>query len=93
MLLDADAVDWLAEMLATRPDEVEEAPEENRGTRRTARGAADSARCAARLGGGAGAPGGLVAVGYAGGRQGHLLAFIDAVPGPSRRWRGWWARR
>jgi hypothetical protein len=35
----------------------------------------------------------LVAVVYAGGRQGHLLGFIDAVPGPSRRWRGWWARR
>jgi hypothetical protein len=28
MLLDPDAVDWLAEMLATRPDEVEEAPPE-----------------------------------------------------------------
>jgi hypothetical protein len=35
----------------------------------------------------------LVAVVYASGRRGHLLAFIDAVPGPSRRWRGWWARR
>jgi hypothetical protein len=93
MLLDPDAVDWLAEMLATRPDEVEEAPRRDRGSRRLARGVADGAGCTAGLGGGAGAAGGTGGGGLRGGRQGHLLAFIDAVPGPSRRWRGWWARR
>jgi hypothetical protein len=81
MLLDADAVDWLAEMLATRPDEVEEAPAEIAGP-----GALPEALLTAldaRLASAAGLArrAALVAVGYASGRQGHLLAFIDAVPG------------
>jgi hypothetical protein len=93
MLLDPDAVDWLAEMLATRPDEVEEAPAEI-----AAPGALPEALLTAldaRLASAAGLArrAALVAVVYASGRRGHLLAFIDAVPGPSRRWRGWWARR
>lgn len=81
MLLDADAVDWLAEMLANRPDEVEEAPTEIAGP-----GALPEALLVAldaRLASAAGLArrAALVAVGYAGGRRGHLLAFIDAVPG------------
>ena len=81
MLLDPDAVDWLAEMLATRPDEVEEAPEEI-----AAPGALPEALLTAldaRLASAAGLArrAALVAVAYSGGRRGHLLAFIDAVPG------------
>jgi hypothetical protein len=81
MLLDPDAVDWLAEMLATRPDEVEEAPEEI-----AAPGALPEALLTAldaRLASAAGLArrAALVAVVYSGGRRGHLLAFIDAVPG------------
>jgi hypothetical protein len=81
MLLDADAVDWLAEMLTTRPDEVEEAPVEM-----SAPGALPDALLSAldaRLASAAGLArrASLVAVGYAGGRRGHLLAFVDAVPG------------
>jgi len=81
MLLDEAAVAWLAQMLATRPDEVEEAPSEI-----AAPGALPEALLTAldaRLASAAGLArrAALVAVGYAGGGQGHLLAFIDAVPG------------
>jgi hypothetical protein len=80
MILDPDAVDWLAEMLATRPDEVEEAPEVI-----APPGALPEALLTAldtRLASAAGLArrAALVAVGYAGDRQGHLLAFLDAVP-------------
>jgi hypothetical protein len=81
MLLDADAVDWLAEMLATRPDEVEEAPEEIAGP-----GALPEALLTAldaRLASAAGLArrAALVAVVMPAGGRGICLAFIDAVPG------------
>ena len=81
MVLDPDALDWLAEMLATRPEEVEEAPSDI-----SAPGALPEALLTAldaRLATAAGLArrAGLVAVGYGGGRRGHLLGFVDAVPG------------
>ncbi len=80
MLLDQEAVAWLAGMLATRPDEVEEAPEEI-----SAPGALPEALLTAldsRLASAAGLArrAALVAVAYSGGRRGHLMAFVDAVP-------------
>jgi len=80
MLLDTDAVAWLANMLAERPDEVEEAPEEIAapGDLPEALLTALDARLASAAGLARRAS--LVAVGYAGGRRGHLLAFVDAVP-------------
>jgi hypothetical protein len=79
-VLDPDAVDWLAEMLATRPDEVEEAPSELSapGALPEALLKALDARLASAVG--LARRAGLVAVVYGSGRRGHLLAFLDAVP-------------
>ncbi|MGP1357787.1 SseB family protein [Roseicyclus sp.] len=81
MLLDADALGWLAGMLATRPDEVEEAPAEiaaPRGLPERLLAALD-----ARLASAAGLArqAHLVAVVYTGGGRGHLLGFVDPAPG------------
>ncbi|WP_108259473.1 SseB family protein [Mangrovicoccus ximenensis] len=80
-LLGPEAVEWLNAQLQHRPEEGEARPSEVRspaglpepliegidGKLATAAGLADLAY--------------LVAVTYADGRRGHLLAFIDAVPG------------
>lgn len=80
-LLDADALDWLAGMLANSPDEVTETPDEIAppgglperllsaldGRLATAAGLARRAI--------------LVAVSYRGGARGHLRAFVDPLPG------------
>lgn len=81
MLLDGAAVAWLSDLLAERPSEVEEVPQEveaPRGLPETLLTALD-----ARLATAAGLAGTavLVAVRYAGGGRGHLLAVLDAVPG------------
>ncbi|MCU4652925.1 SseB family protein [Roseibacterium sp. SDUM158016] len=81
MILDAAALDWLAGMLAARPAEVEEAPREiapPAGLPEALLTALD-----ARLASAAGLAreAALVAVVYAGGGRGHLLAFLDVVPG------------
>jgi hypothetical protein len=81
MLLDADALAWLKNMLDRRPDEVEEAPREilpPTGLPERLLAALD-ARLASAAGLAAGAL--LVAVVYAGGGRGHLLAFVDSAPG------------
>lgn len=80
MLLDAAAVTWLAGLLSTRPDEVEEAPEQiaaPSGLPERLLTALD-----ARLASAAGlAPRAyLVSVSYSGGARGHLLAFVDPIP-------------
>jgi hypothetical protein len=81
MLLDEAAVTWLAQMLASRPDEVEEIPSEisSPGALPQALLTALDARLASAAGLARRAA--LVGVGYGGGRHGHLLAFIDALPG------------
>ncbi|MDG4647933.1 SseB family protein [Roseibacterium sp. SDUM158017] len=81
MLLDAEAIGWLAGMLERRPDEVEEAPEEiapPKGLPERLLTALD-ARLASAVG--LAAKAFLVGVTYSGGRRGHLLAFVEAMPG------------
>jgi hypothetical protein len=80
-LLDAEGLVWLADLLAHRPDEVQEVPREIEapaGLPETLLSALD-----ARLATTAGLAGtaALVGVRYAAGGRGHLLAFLDAVPG------------
>ncbi len=81
ILIPADAVDWLAGTLARRPAEVAERPEEI-----AAPGGVPEALLEAldaKLAAAAGlAPAAYLAqVRYAGGRPGHLLAFVDAAEG------------
>lgn len=81
MLLDAEALAWLSDLLARRPDAVEEVPQEIAapgGLPDTLISALD-----ARLATAAGLAKTAVLVGvrYAGGGRGHLLAFLGAVPG------------
>lgn len=81
ILLDAEAVAWLAGALAGGPDEVEERAEEvmapvglPEGLLRALDARLASATGLAKMSY-------LVGVRYGGGRQGHLMAFIGAVPG------------
>ena len=81
IILPAEAVDWLAETLDHRPKEAEERPEEL-----SAPGAVPKALLSgldAKLASAAGLAKTvyLAGVRYRGGRQTHLLAFIDAVRG------------
>lgn len=81
MLLDTDALTWLAGMLEDRPSEVEETPREvspPTGLPDILVTALDS-RLAAAAGLAEAAL--LVSVTYGGGQKGHLLAVLDAVPG------------
>ena len=81
ILLPAEAVDWLHATLGDGPEEGEGAPEEVR-----APGGLPEALLAA-LDGKAPAMAGLArhawlaGVTWRGGRRGHLMAFVDAVPG------------
>lgn len=81
MVLPAEAVDWLAGMLETGPEEVEAVPEAfhaPKGVPEVLLSALDAKL--ARAGGLA--SGALLAgVTYRGGRRGHMLAFLDAAPG------------
>lgn len=81
MVLPAEAVDWLADMLDTGPEEVEAVPEAfhaPKGVPEVLLSALDAKL--ARAGGLA--SGALLAgVTYRGGRRGHMLAFLDAAPG------------
>jgi len=81
MILPPEAVDWLAGMLDTAPEEVEAQPESfhaPKGLPEALLSGLDAKL--ARAGGLAGAAL-LAAVTYQGGRRGHLLAFVDAAPG------------
>jgi len=81
MVLPPEAVDWLAGMLETGPEEVEAVPEAfhaPKGVPEVLLSALDAKL--ARAGGLA--SGALLAgVSYRGGRRGHMLAFLDAAPG------------
>jgi len=80
MLLPAEAVAWLAEMLEDAPDQMEARPE----TFSAPRGLPEALlmeldRKLAMTGGLAHAAY-LVGVGYETGEQSHMLAFVDAIP-------------
>ncbi len=81
ILIEAASVDWLADTLAAAPEEVEERPE----TLQPPAGLPEALLTAldARLATAEGLARNayLVAATYAGGRRGHLMAFVDAVPG------------
>lgn len=80
MLLPAFAVDWLAETLDHAPEEAEALPE--RFDAPTGLPEALIAGLDAKIAraGGLAAHALLAAVTYRGGRRGHMLAFVDAVP-------------
>lgn len=81
MLLPSDAVDWLAGMVETRPAEVTAMPERldpPKGLPEQLLTALDAKLAAAR---GLAARAWLTAVTFADGGRGHLLAFVDAIPG------------
>jgi hypothetical protein len=81
ILIEAASVDWLSATLAKAPEEVEEHPD----TLTAPTGLPESLLTAldARLASAEGLAkmAYLVAATYAGGRRGHLVAFIDALPG------------
>lgn len=80
MVLPPEAVDWLADMLDAAPEVVEALPEAfhaPKGLPQALVAGLDAKL--ARAGGLAGAAL-LVGVTYQGGRRGHMLAFVDAVP-------------
>jgi hypothetical protein len=81
ILIEAGSVDWLAATLTAAPEEVEERPEELSAPAGLPEGllTALDARLAAAEGLARMAY--LVAATYAGGRRGHLMAFVDALPG------------
>jgi hypothetical protein len=81
ILIGAGSVDWLAATLAAQPEEVEERPAEilpPRGLPERLITALDARLAAAE---GLARMAYLVGTVYAGGRRGHLLGFVDPVPG------------
>ncbi len=81
ILIEAGSLDWLAATLEAAPEEVEERPEElaaPSGLPEVLLSALDARLAAAE---GLAKMAYLVAATYAGGRRGHLMAFVDALPG------------
>lgn len=81
MLLPDEAVDWLANMVETRPAEVSAVPERldaPKGLPEVLLTALDAKLATAR---GLAGRAWLSAVTWEGGGKGHLLAFVDAIPG------------
>jgi hypothetical protein len=81
ILIGPDAVDWLAATLAEAPEEVVERPEEitaPKGVPEALLLALDARLATAE---GLARMAYLVGAVHAGGRRGHLMAFIDPVPG------------
>jgi hypothetical protein len=84
ILIEAASVDWLSATLAEAPEEVEDRPETLEaptGLPETLLTALDARLATAE---GLARMAYLVAATYEGGRRGHLVAFIDAVPGAER---------
>lgn len=81
ILIEAASVDWLAATLAAAPEEVEERPEELAapvGLPEMLLTALDQRLATAE---GLARMAYLVGATYAGGRRGHLMAFVDVLPG------------
>lgn len=81
ILLEAAAVAWLAETLAGVPDEVEDRPEEVSTPAGLPERLLTSLDARLATAEGLARMAYLIGVSYAGGRRGHLLAFIDPIPG------------
>jgi hypothetical protein len=81
ILIEAGSVDWLAETLSEAPEEVEERAQEitaPAGLPEALLTALDARLAAAE---GMARMAYLVGTVYAGGRRGHLMAFVDPLPG------------
>lgn len=81
MLLPPAAVDWLAETLGGRPERLEARPEEVSPPAGLPPGLLEGLATKLALAQGMARTAYLVAVRYAGGGAGHLLAIVDARPG------------
>ena len=81
ILIPADAVTWLNDTLGTRPSEVEDHPEDLRPPAGLPENLVASLDQKLAATGGMAKIAYLAAVTYRGGRNGHVLALIDAAPG------------
>ena len=81
MVLPPEAVDWLAGMLGSGPDEVEAVPEAFHAPRGLPEALVSGLDAKLARAGGLAAAALLAGVTYRGGRRGHMLAFVDAVEG------------
>lgn len=81
MLLPGFAVDWLAETLGHGPVETEARPREFHPPRDLPQSLIEGLDAKLARAGGLADHALLAAVTYAGGRRGHMLAFVDCVPG------------
>lgn len=80
-LIPAGGVDWLADTLGHAPQEHEARPEELRAPRGLPEALITALDTKLALAGGLARAAWLAGVTYEGGRVGHLLAFVDVVPG------------
>ena len=81
MLLPPEALDWLAMALETGPETAEGLPEAFHAPKGLPEGVVTGLDAKLAKAGGLAAGVLLAGVTYAGGRRGHLLAFLDAAPG------------
>ncbi|NJM82021.1 MAG: SseB family protein [Tabrizicola sp.] len=81
MLLPAEAMDWLAEALETGPVEAEGRPESFHPPKGLPEAVLTGLDAKLARAGGLATAALLAGVRYIGGRQGHMLAFLDALPG------------
>lgn len=81
MLLPAEAMDWLALALETGPQAAEGKPEAFFAPKGLPEGLLTGLDAKLARAGGLACGALLAAVVYAGGRRGHMLAFLDAAPG------------
>ncbi|MEX5728814.1 hypothetical protein Ga0609869_002167 [Rhodovulum iodosum] len=81
ILLPSGAVDWLAGLLAARPEAVEARPEELRPPSDVPEQVLRALDARLARAGGLARHAWLAGVIYPGGRAGHMLAFVDAAPG------------
>ena len=79
-LFPADAVDWLAETLGTGPEAAEARPESFHAPAELPEALQDALEAKLGLAAGLARQALLAGVTYAGGRRGHLLAFLGARP-------------
>lgn len=81
ILLPATAIDWLAETLTARPQELTGRPTELRPPSSVPQEVLTGLNIKLALTGGLARAAYLAEVRYDDGRNGHLLAFVDAIPG------------
>lgn len=81
MLLPAEAMDWLALALEAGPEEAEARPERFFAPKGLPEGLVTGLDAKLAKAGGLAAAAVLAGVEYQGGRRGHMLAFLGAVPG------------